>query len=78
MGLSIVKGLVRLHGGEFSIRSRVGQGTRITVRLPLDCEPARPVKKRSPATVSPLITTANQPVAVGAVPPSVTAVKKRA
>ena len=38
LGLSIVKGLVQLHGGEFAIRSRVGEGTRVTVRLPLDCE----------------------------------------
>ncbi len=27
-----------------SIRSRVGEGTRVTVRLPLDCERARPAK----------------------------------
>jgi cell cycle sensor histidine kinase DivJ len=45
LGLSIVKGLVRLHGGEILIRSRVGDGTRVTVRLPLDCERARPGKK---------------------------------
>jgi len=36
---------VRLHGGELSIRSRIGEGTRVTVRLPLDCERARPAKK---------------------------------
>jgi two-component system, cell cycle sensor histidine kinase DivJ len=42
LGLSIVKGLVALHGGEVAIRSRIGEGTRITVRLPLDCEEARP------------------------------------
>ena len=29
---------MRLHGGELSIRSRVGEGTRVIVRLPLDCE----------------------------------------
>jgi cell cycle sensor histidine kinase DivJ len=45
LGLSIVKGLVHLHGGDLSIRSRAGQGTRVTVRLPLDCERARPAKK---------------------------------
>jgi len=38
LGLSIVKGLVKLHGGELDIRSRPGEGTRIVVRLPLDCE----------------------------------------
>jgi cell cycle sensor histidine kinase DivJ len=42
LGLSIVKGLVALHGGEVSIRSRIGEGTRITVLLPLDCELTRP------------------------------------
>ncbi len=42
LGLSIVKGLVGLHGGDVDIRSRLGEGTRITVRLPVDCESARP------------------------------------
>ncbi len=41
LGLSIVKGLVRLHGGEVDIASRLGKGTRVTVRLPLDCEGER-------------------------------------
>jgi cell cycle sensor histidine kinase DivJ len=36
LGLSIVKGLVKLHDGEVDIRSRVGEGTRVTVRLPID------------------------------------------
>jgi cell cycle sensor histidine kinase DivJ len=40
LGLSIVKGLVKLHGGEMDIKSRPGEGTRIVVRLPLDCEHA--------------------------------------
>lgn len=35
LGLSIVKGLVRLHCGEMDIRSRLGEGTRVTVRLPV-------------------------------------------
>jgi cell cycle sensor histidine kinase DivJ len=36
LGLSIVKGLVQLHGGQLDIRSRLGQGTRVIVRLPVD------------------------------------------
>jgi cell cycle sensor histidine kinase DivJ len=42
LGLSIVKGLVRLHGGDIDIRSRLGEGTWVTVRLPIDSEAARP------------------------------------
>jgi len=41
LGLSIVKGLVTLHGGELDIRSRVGAGTSVVVRLPMDCEKVR-------------------------------------
>jgi len=41
LGLSIVKGLARLHDGEVDIASRLGKGTRVTVRLPLDCEGGR-------------------------------------
>ncbi|MCV9997766.1 HAMP domain-containing histidine kinase [Pararhizobium sp. YC-54] len=36
LGLSLVKGLVALHGGEFDIRSRPGEGTVITVTIALD------------------------------------------
>ena len=53
LGLSIVKGLVRLHGGELDIRSRVGTGTRVSVRLPLDCERAEMAKARAlPAPIA--------------------------
>lgn len=41
LGLSIVKGLLALHGGEIEIASRVGEGTRVIIRLPVDCESAR-------------------------------------
>jgi cell cycle sensor histidine kinase DivJ len=47
LGLSIVKGLAALHGGEVDIRSRVGEGTRVVVRLPLDCEQIRPMNVES-------------------------------
>jgi cell cycle sensor histidine kinase DivJ len=43
LGLSIVKGLVKLHHGDLEIRSQVGEGTRITIRIPVDCErPSQP------------------------------------
>ena len=37
LGLSIVRGLVALHGGILSFESAPGQGARVTVRLPRDC-----------------------------------------
>ena len=36
LGLSIVKGLVGLHNGEMNVQSTVGEGTTVTVTLPLD------------------------------------------
>ena len=41
LGLSIVKGLLGLHGGQIEIASKLGEGTRVTIRLPLDCETVR-------------------------------------
>jgi cell cycle sensor histidine kinase DivJ len=41
LGLSIVKGLLGLHGGDMALSSKLGEGTRVTIRLPLDCEAAR-------------------------------------
>jgi cell cycle sensor histidine kinase DivJ len=35
LGLSIVKGLVTMHGGELTVRSKVGEGTTVAVALPL-------------------------------------------
>ncbi len=40
LGLSIVKGLLSLHGGDMRIESRLGEGTRVVVRLPIDCRGA--------------------------------------
>jgi two-component system cell cycle sensor histidine kinase PleC len=42
LGLAIAKSLVELHGGVMRIRSTLGAGTTVVVRLPLD---GRPVKK---------------------------------
>ena len=39
LGLSVVKGLVGLHGGSISVESAPQQGTCVTIRLPIDCRP---------------------------------------
>ncbi len=38
LGLSVVMGLVKLHGGSVEIESRLRKGTKVLVRLPLDCQ----------------------------------------
>jgi cell cycle sensor histidine kinase DivJ len=39
LGLSVVMGLVKLHGGSVEIESRLRKGTKVIVRLPFDCQP---------------------------------------
>ena len=53
LGLSIVKGLLALHGGDMKIDSQVGKGTRVTVNLPIDCERLR--REEQPIVVCPLV-----------------------
>lgn len=43
LGLSVVRGLVELHGGQIDFDSKPGIGTTVTVRLPLTVTKARPV-----------------------------------
>lgn len=43
LGLSVVKGLVDLHGGDFDVASEHGKGTTVTLSLPLKANIARPV-----------------------------------
>lgn len=39
LGLSVVKGLVGLHGGSLAVESHVARGTKVSVRLPFSPEP---------------------------------------
>jgi cell cycle sensor histidine kinase DivJ len=48
LGLSIVQGLVALHGGRVNITSRLGEGTCVNVRLPIDGE----AEVRTPSNVA--------------------------
>ena len=47
LGLAIAKSLIRLHGGSMRIRSALGKGTIVTVRLPLS--PQCPLPKEEAA-----------------------------
>ncbi|MCC9077469.1 response regulator [Litorilinea aerophila] len=40
LGLSLVYRMTQMHGGEISVESQVGQGSRFTVSLPWEPEPA--------------------------------------
>ncbi|MFQ3534363.1 MAG: hybrid sensor histidine kinase/response regulator [Aggregatilineales bacterium] len=46
MGLPIVRQIMRLHGGEASLESRLGQGTTVTLRLPI-CSSAAGMPRRA-------------------------------
>jgi signal transduction histidine kinase len=41
LGLSISHGIVKRHGGEIEVASRVGQGTRFTISLPAKKQPVK-------------------------------------
>lgn len=44
LGLPIVRGLVAMHGGEFKIQSREGEGTSVTVTLPKERVREKPLQ----------------------------------
>ena len=44
LGLSLVRAFAELHGGEMVIESRLGEGTAVTVRLPIAAPPEASVE----------------------------------
>ena len=45
LGLSLVRAFAELHGGEMNIESRVGEGTAVTVRMPVLVKKAAPAER---------------------------------
>ncbi len=66
-----MKSLVALHGGEINLQSRLGEGTTVTVALPLSWTPPA---VREPASNIATLTPAPRPAPV----PQPHQVKKRA
>jgi cell cycle sensor histidine kinase DivJ len=61
LGLSIVKSLVGLHGGDLRLHSKIGEGTTVTVVLPLACsKPEVPQPVSNIATLAPAMRSAAQ------------------
>ncbi len=72
LGLSVVRGLVGLHGGTIEVESEPEHGTSVTVRLPLDCRFVAPATGAAPIET---IARRRSPDRSGA-PPHDTRVKK--
>ena len=56
LGLSIVKSLVGLHSGEMTVQSKIGEGTTVTVALPMAfVKPEMPQQSSNIATLPPVL-----------------------
>ncbi|MFN5667989.1 ATP-binding protein, partial [Bradyrhizobium sp.] len=55
LGLSIVKGLVGLHHGDMNVESKVGEGTIVSVALPLAFTPPAVEPSSNVSTLKPAL-----------------------
>ncbi len=53
LGLSVVKGLIDLHGGSFSVTSEVGKGTRVSVCLPAHMQKSEEIARTGETLFTP-------------------------
>jgi len=53
LGLSIVKSLVSMHGGEMTVESQIGEGTTVTVALPMTFTPPAKDSSNNITTLAP-------------------------
>jgi len=60
LGLSVVKGLVELHRGRLDIASRLGEGTKVTARLPLDCRRDGAIERPATSATPPMTVIHNE------------------
>ena len=52
LGLSFVYGIVRIHSGRVEIESKRNEGTTVTLYLPINSQPSKPVELAVPASDS--------------------------
>jgi cell cycle sensor histidine kinase DivJ len=55
LGLSVVRGLVALHGGKIAVESALGRGTTVHVFLPASAAAATPIPPANPAAPAPIV-----------------------
>jgi two-component system, OmpR family, sensor histidine kinase VicK len=51
LGLPIAKTTIEAHGGRIEAESRLGEGTKISLRLPLLSQPQPPQDRAEPASL---------------------------
>jgi cell cycle sensor histidine kinase DivJ len=62
LGLSLVRAFAELHGGTMTIKSRLGEGTAVSVKLPVIDREARPQGDAEPLSPPPLAAAAGDNV----------------